>query len=66
MRNLQEDEDEMLVCAWYLHIRSNKVTVRFADHNKTKVHLEAVDREASRLSAESGVRIFFTLIFHER
>ena len=49
-----------------IYIRSNKVTARFADHNKTKVHLEAVDREASRLSAESGVRIFFTLIFHER
>ena len=42
-----------------IYIRSNKVTARFADHNKTKVHLEAVDREASRLSAESGVRIFF-------
>jgi hypothetical protein len=42
-----------------IYIRSNKVTARLGDHNKTKVHLEASDREASRLSAEPGVCVFF-------
>ena len=37
-----------------IYIRSNKVTARFAEHSKKKVHLEASDREASRLAAVSG------------